>query len=428
MVDFEKINDLMKQRNAEKREAVERAESEGAPNLDGAVHRQVAAEPGLLRDAYHLAVYLTQDDTVVLTDIGHQVQHTDAEKHIPAVTVEQAEQEALKDQLTGGDLTNLKLMVTPIADTSEDTKALLAKLDGYRAPANGAGLYDVSLVDVANQNKVLNFDGSATLTFPYPEGTRASGYRFVILHLKDGGVSAYTPATTEDGLKITVENGFSPFLVAYVVRSSGGGSSSTSSVTVTVSGNKGGTVSPALSTLKFGATQTFTFIPDEGYRVADVKVNGTSVGAVETYTARQVTKDLVIEVTFEPTSAKPQQTFPFTDVPESEWCREAVEYAYSHGLFAGTSETTFSPDDPMTRAMLVTVLYRLAGEPSMENENWGYPFADVDAESWYGTAVYWARLNGVTSGTSAETFSPSGTITRAQVAAMLMRFSNKTTE
>ena len=183
----------------------------------------------------------------------------DAEKNIPAVSVDETEREALKDQLTGASLDNLKLMVTPIEAFSEEGKALEAKLDGYRVPENGAGFYDVSLVDRVNQNKVVDFDGTAELTFPYPEGTGASGYRFVILHLKDGTVSAYTPTATEDGLKITVKNGFSLFLVAYRVKSSGSsggaGGSAASELTVTVSGNKGGTVSPALSSLKSGSTR-----------------------------------------------------------------------------------------------------------------------------------------------------------------------------
>ena len=60
----------------------------------------------------------------------------------------------------------------------------------------------------------------------------------------------------------------------------------------------------------------------------------------------------------------------------------------------GTSDRLFSPNNTTTRAMVVTILYRLAGSPDLSNENLGYPFADVDASSWYGDAVYWARLNG----------------------------------
>ena len=76
----------------------------------------------------------------------------------------------------------------------------------------------------------------------------------------------------------------------------------------------------------------------------------------------------------------------------------------------------------MTRAMLVTVLYRAEGEPDMENEIWGYPFADVDAESWYGKAVYWARKNGVVNGVTENDFAPDSNITREQIAVIMHRY------
>ena len=88
----------------------------------------------------------------------------------------------------------------------------------------------------------------------------------------------------------------------------------------------------------------------------------------------------------------------------------------------GTTSTTFSPSVTTTRSMLVTVLYRMAGSPDLSGENLGYPFADVDAESWYGDAVYWARLNGVANGTSSSAFSPDGTLTREQAVTMLYNY------
>ena len=72
--------------------------------------------------------------------------------------------------------------------------------------------------------------------------------------------------------------------------------------------------------------------------------------------------------------------------------------------------------------MLVTILYRLEGSPSMEDEIWGYPYADVEAQSWYGTAVYWARLHGIVKGYSDELFGPGDVITREQMAVILYRY------
>ena len=94
----------------------------------------------------------------------------------------------------------------------------------------------------------------------------------------------------------------------------------------------------------------------------------------------------------------------FSDVDAGAWYAGAVEYVRDNGLMSGVSDTAFAPDESMTRGMLVTTLYRLAGSPPLENENLGYPFADVPGDAWYADGVYWARLNGVVSGYSDERF------------------------
>ena len=101
-----------------------------------------------------------------------------------------------------------------------------------------------------------------------------------------------------------------------------------------------------------------------------------------------------------------------------------MQYAHENNLFEGISDTEFGPNNPMTRAMLVTVLYRAEGEPSLEDEILGYPFADVDAESWYGDAVYWARLHGIVNGYSDEEFAPDQEISREQIAAIMERYAD----
>ena len=115
---------------------------------------------------------------------------------------------------------------------------------------------------------------------------------------------------------------------------------------------------------------------------------------------------------------------PFTDVKNTDWFYGDVQYAHENNLFAGVSDTEFAPNSPMTRAMLVTVLYRAEGQPSLEDEILGYPFADVDAESWYGDAVYWARLHGIVKGYSDEEFAPNQEISREQIAAILERYAD----
>ena len=176
---------------------------------------------------------------------------------------------------------------------------------------------------------------------------------------------------------------------------------------------KNGTVEPKLTFQHIGKSVTFTFKPDTGYKVKDVKVNGKSVGAVTTYTVDKLTVSTRIEVTF--TNGK----LPFTDVRESDWFYEDVAFAYENGLFAGTSDTTFSPNASMTRAMLVTVLYRLEGQPAVNGRS---GFSDVQYNGYYEDAVTWAADNGIVNGTSTSTFSPNVNVTREQMAAILYRY------
>ena len=111
----------------------------------------------------------------------------------------------------------------------------------------------------------------------------------------------------------------------------------------------------------------------------------------------------------------------FTDVKAGAWYESAVQYVFDYGLFAGTSETTFSPDMPMTRAMLVTVLYRLEGSPEVYGRA---PFLDVGSSAWYHDAVLWAKKNSIVSGVGNGRFEPNQNITREQMAAILYRYTD----
>ena len=112
----------------------------------------------------------------------------------------------------------------------------------------------------------------------------------------------------------------------------------------------------------------------------------------------------------------------FSDVAADAWYADAVTYVRDNGLMSGTSDTTFTPGGTMTRGMLVTTLYRMAGSPSLENEDLGYPFADVPGDAWYADGVYWARLAGVVGGYSEDQFGPDDPVTREQIAVILWRY------
>ena len=144
----------------------------------------------------------------------------------------------------------------------------------------------------------------------------------------------------------------------------------------------------------------------------------------EKITSIRLTRNTTVYAGWEEIKENPSTGFenPFTDVSESDWFFNDVKFVYQNGLMNGTSATTFSPEGTTSRGMIVTILWRMAGSPDMEDKIWGYPFADVDATAYYGTAVYWARLNGIAGGYDDATFGPNDPITREQMAAILYRY------
>ncbi len=109
----------------------------------------------------------------------------------------------------------------------------------------------------------------------------------------------------------------------------------------------------------------------------------------------------------------------FTDVDLDAWYHLNIDYVLEKGLFKGTTKTTFAPNADLTRAMLVTVLYRAEGEPAV---NRSIPFGDVDMGAYYGNAVSWAKQNGIVKGVSETEFAPDDNITREQIAAIMHRY------
>lgn len=123
--------------------------------------------------------------------------------------------------------------------------------------------------------------------------------------------------------------------------------------------------------------------------------------------------------------------YAFRDMPApSIWSHEGLDYCITHGYIAGTSATTVTPDGECTRAMIVSILYRVQGEPAKVN---GYelaklpraPFDDVPRGRWYTDAIWWAKLTGVVSGMSPSTFAPDDPITRAQLAVILYNYTQQ---
>ena len=203
-------------------------------------------------------------------------------------------------------------------------------------------------------------------------------------------------------------------------RYNGGRSSGYSYYTIKATAGTGGSISPSGNvSVREGADQTFTITPDKGYAVANVKIDGKSIGAVKSYTFENVRRTHTIEVIFMKANGNPQ-TGVFVDVATGSYYEDAVDWAVEKGITNGVSSNMFAPNDPCTRAQIVTFLWRAAGSPAPKSIS---SFTDVPADAFYAKAVAWAVENGITSGTGESKFSPNATCTRAQAVTFLYRAS-----
>ena len=129
---------------------------------------------------------------------------------------------------------------------------------------------------------------------------------------------------------------------------------------------------------------------------------------------------LALAVGLLPPAARAGENAPsFADVPAAAWYADAVQYVYENGLMTGVSESEFAPDGTATRVQIVTILWRLAGSPVV---NYAMRYADADEGAWYGEAVRWAASTGVVTGYTESSFGPNDAITREQLAAILYRY------
>ena len=185
-----------------------------------------------------------------------------------------------------------------------------------------------------------------------------------------------------------------------------------------VTAGKHGKAAPVLTLSDLGRTVKFTFTPDKGCHVKDVKVNGKSIGAVESYTCSSL--KIYDRITVEFTDG----TLPFTDVRETDWFYDDVVFAYENGLFSGTMATTFSPSENVTREQMAAILCRYAQYKRYDTTASAAlsAFSDAAAVSTYAKApLSWAVAEKLVNGTDGKLL-PRASATRAQVAAILHRF------
>ena len=211
--------------------------------------------------------------------------------------------------------------------------------------------------------------------------------------------------------------------VSYSAPSSGGGSSSSSRrYDVSAPSVKHGDVTVSPKNASKGDTVTITVKPDSGYQLDDLTVtdkNGKELKLTDKGNGKYIFTMPASKVEINATFVKEVETSPFSDVSTSAYYYEAVKWAQEKGITGGIGNGLFGPNQPCTRAQIVTFLWRAAGSPVV---NYAMNMSDVPEGSYYAEAVRWALSEGITTGTTENTFSPDSECTRAQAVAFLFRY------
>ena len=301
--------------------------------------------------------------------------------------------------------------------------------------SNDAGVRSVTVADI---EAAAGENNTYTVTVPY--GTDVTADSFVIV---TSDSSATVGALTHDGnvwsFTITAEDGVTSRTYTVTVSFTEAPKSNDAGVrSITVAGVKAKTSvnNEYTVTVPYGTNVTassFVIITNHAHATVGALTHIKNVWYF-TVTAEDgvTTASYTVTVTTAalPTPIKPavdntkpasdsKPKLPFTDVSTSDWFYSDVMFVYENGLFSGTDSRSFSPNASMTRVMLVTVLYRLEGEPAGTGSS---SFSDVRSGSYYEKAVAWAAANGIVTGTGSTSFSPDAKVTREQLAAILYRY------
>lgn len=297
----------------------------------------------------------------------------------------------------------IRISANPASITGGGT--VILTMDGLPAGAE---------VDVTCDNGITatkNTDGTWTASLPNSTET----YTFTASYAGDDNHNAATATC-----RVSVDR-----------YSSGGGSSggSTTRYTVSVEDTDSGSIRVSPTRAERGDTVTITVDPDTGYELDTLIVTDANGNRIDVerqsdtrYTFEMPRSRVTVEATFsEIVEPEPEpEPVTFVDVPTDAYYYDAVAWAVENGVTNGTSATTFGPNVTCTRAQMVTFLWRAAGSP--EPESSVNPFTDVPASAYYYDAVLWAVEQGITNGTSATTFGPDVTVTRGQTVTFLWRY------
>lgn len=333
-----------------------------------------------------------------------------------------------------------------LEDKAEDTMETLDK-----EPASGNrfaySFQYLDLVDTNNGNAWVKASKDVTIYWPYPAGTNQDT-EFTLLHFEGLHREMDTSEIGDQIANCTVSEvtivdktdthivlkvgsaGFSPFALVWEEK--------IPTYTITATAGTGGSITPdGVTTVQEGGSQSYTIKADNGYHISDVKVNGASVGAVESYTFTNVRSNQTIAVTFSRNSSgggggggghtKPSD--PDEDIPDEpgpadpfdtgvgNWLNTKDHTAYLGGYGGGL----FGPDDNMTRGQAAQMFYNLLLDKDVPIT---VSFTDVAPDAWYATAVNTLASLGIVTGYGNGQFGPDDSITRAQFTTIAMRFAN----
>lgn len=327
-------------------------------------------------------------------------------------------------------------VLSAIGDESTDIVSPWLPVTVTAAPkSNDAGVRSVTVADI---EAAAGENNTYTVTVPY--GTDVTADSFVIVTSDSG---ATVGALTHDGnvwsFTITAEDGVTSRTYTVTVSFTEAPKSNDAGVrSITVAGVKAKTSvnNEYTVTVPYGTNVTassfviitnharatvgaLTHIKNVWYFTVTAEDGVTTASYTVTVTTAALPTPIkpAVDNTKPASDSKPK--LPFTDVSTSDWFYSDVMFVYENGLFSGTDSRSFSPNASMTRAMLVTVLYRLEGEPAGTGSS---SFSDVSSGSYYEKAVAWAAANGIVTGTGSTSFSPDAKVTREQLAAILYRY------
>lgn len=338
------------------------------------------------------------------------------------------------------DPSGVRLLADSLIDNEDASQAML---DYIKSDSNDLDIPTTAntriqakyldLVDSKNGNAYLTMRNGQKMTIYWPvpsdfdAGTTAHIVHFDALDRDyanaSGALDENPPEQITLAAPVTVNGAkyfkfetasFSPFVLVYEKTSSGGGGGGTTRYTIKAEAGEGGSISPSGSVqVTAGADRTFTITAGADYQIADVLVDGESVGAVSSYTFKNVRANHTIQAVFE---AKEQILEP-DETGVSDWLNTTDHNAYMNGYDTGS----FGPNDNMTRAEAAQLFYNLLLN---KNVTVTVSFTDVPSDAWYSKAVNVLASLGMLNGVGGDLFEPERTITRAEFTALGMRFAD----